>query len=113
MLKQLSQPPCSPQGTPADVLYKGTITRLITEDSASRMERDRDEVLSKGQVVYEGISAHILTFDRKYKVDRWSSTDKPNGFPQTTLLCLHAQAHLLRPLKTRGGAWLSLGNSSA
>lgn len=54
-----------PQGTPADVLYKGTITRLITEDSASRAERERDEALSKGHVVYEGISGHILTYDRK------------------------------------------------
>lgn len=55
-----------PQGTPADVLYKGTITRLITEDSASRAERERDEALSKGHVVYEGISGHILTYDREY-----------------------------------------------
>uniref|UniRef100_A0A8C7C9W5 Nuclear receptor corepressor 2 n=1 Tax=Oncorhynchus kisutch TaxID=8019 RepID=A0A8C7C9W5_ONCKI len=52
------------QGTPADVLYKGTITRLITEDSPSRAERERDELLSKGHVVYEGISGHILTYDR-------------------------------------------------
>uniref|UniRef100_A0A7N8X6N7 Nuclear receptor corepressor 2 n=1 Tax=Mastacembelus armatus TaxID=205130 RepID=A0A7N8X6N7_9TELE len=52
------------QGTPADVLYKGTITRLITEDSASRAERERDEQVSKGHVVYEGISGHILTYDR-------------------------------------------------
>uniref|UniRef100_A0A3P9AIK9 Nuclear receptor corepressor 2 n=1 Tax=Esox lucius TaxID=8010 RepID=A0A3P9AIK9_ESOLU len=48
------------QGTPADVLYKGTITRLITEDSPSRAERDQ----AKGHVVYEGVSGHILTFDR-------------------------------------------------
>uniref|UniRef100_A0A674CQS6 Nuclear receptor corepressor 2 n=1 Tax=Salmo trutta TaxID=8032 RepID=A0A674CQS6_SALTR len=52
------------QGTPADVLYKGTITRLITDDSPSRAERERDELLSKGHVVYEGISGHILTYDR-------------------------------------------------
>ncbi|KAM9744671.1 nuclear receptor corepressor 2 isoform 3-T4 [Menidia menidia] len=52
------------QGTPADVLYKGTITRLITEDSASRAEREREEALSKGHVVYEGISGHILSYDR-------------------------------------------------
>lgn len=56
----------SSQGTPADVLYKGTITRLITEDSASRAEREREEALSKGHVVYEGISGHILTYDREY-----------------------------------------------
>lgn len=57
---------CFPtQGTPADVLYKGTITRLITEDS-SRAERERDEALPKGHVVYEGVSAQILTYDREY-----------------------------------------------
>uniref|UniRef100_A0A8C5G939 Nuclear receptor corepressor 2-like n=1 Tax=Gouania willdenowi TaxID=441366 RepID=A0A8C5G939_GOUWI len=50
-------------GTPADVLYKGTITRLITEDSTSRAEREREEALSKGHVVYEGLSGHILTYD--------------------------------------------------
>lgn len=68
-LKHGSLRPCLPQGTPADVLYKGTITRLITEDSASRIERERDEVLSKGHVVYEGISGHILTYDRKCSLD--------------------------------------------
>uniref|UniRef100_A0A669CAY2 Nuclear receptor corepressor 2 n=1 Tax=Oreochromis niloticus TaxID=8128 RepID=A0A669CAY2_ORENI len=52
------------QGTPADSLYKGTIARLMTEDSASRVERERDEALSKGHVLYEGISGHILTYDR-------------------------------------------------
>ncbi|CAL1616291.1 unnamed protein product [Knipowitschia caucasica] len=52
------------KGTPADVLYKGTITRLITEDSSNRTERERDEALSKGHVLYEGISGHILTYDR-------------------------------------------------
>lgn len=56
----------SPQGTPADVLYKGTITRLITEDSASRAEREREDVLPKGHVLYEGISGHILTYDREF-----------------------------------------------
>lgn len=55
--------PCLLKGTPADVLYKGTITHLITEDSASRAERE--ETLSKGHVVYEGISGHILTYDRE------------------------------------------------
>ena len=56
------------QGTPAvaDMLYKGTIARLVTEDSPSRAERERDEAMSKGHVVYEGISGHILTYDRKY-----------------------------------------------
>uniref|UniRef100_A0A8C5ELJ4 Nuclear receptor corepressor 2-like n=1 Tax=Gouania willdenowi TaxID=441366 RepID=A0A8C5ELJ4_GOUWI len=61
------------QGTPADVLYKGTITRLITEDSTSRAEREREEALSKGHVVYEGLSGHILTYDRE------SLTPKDDG----------------------------------
>uniref|UniRef100_W5MFZ2 Nuclear receptor corepressor 2 n=1 Tax=Lepisosteus oculatus TaxID=7918 RepID=W5MFZ2_LEPOC len=50
------------QGTPAEVLYKSTITRLI-EDSPSRAERAREEALSKGHVIYEGISGHILSYD--------------------------------------------------
>ncbi|XP_057688811.1 nuclear receptor corepressor 2 isoform X2 [Corythoichthys intestinalis] len=62
------------QGTPADVLYKGTITRLITEDSASRVDRERDDALTKGHVVYEGISGHILTYDRPV-----SQTSKDEG----------------------------------
>ncbi|XP_031426191.1 nuclear receptor corepressor 2 isoform X4 [Clupea harengus] len=52
------------QGTPADVLYKGTITRLITEESPNRGERSREEAPPKGHVLYEGISGHILTYDR-------------------------------------------------
>uniref|UniRef100_A0A665WJZ1 Nuclear receptor corepressor 2 n=1 Tax=Echeneis naucrates TaxID=173247 RepID=A0A665WJZ1_ECHNA len=64
------------QGTPADVLYKGTITRLITEDSASRAERD--EALSKGHVLYEGISGHILTYEREY-FSTASQTPKDEG----------------------------------
>ncbi|XP_063346347.1 nuclear receptor corepressor 2 isoform X1 [Pelmatolapia mariae] len=62
------------QGTPADSLYKGTIARLMTEDSASRVERERDEALSKGHVLYEGISGHILTYDRSA-----SQTPKDEG----------------------------------
>uniref|UniRef100_A0A673A1N6 Nuclear receptor corepressor 2 n=1 Tax=Sphaeramia orbicularis TaxID=375764 RepID=A0A673A1N6_9TELE len=50
----------SPQGTPAEVLYKGTITRLVTEDSSSRAERERDEPLPKGHVVYEGIGTPLV-----------------------------------------------------
>uniref|UniRef100_A0AAX7TQC4 Nuclear receptor corepressor 2 n=1 Tax=Astatotilapia calliptera TaxID=8154 RepID=A0AAX7TQC4_ASTCA len=65
---------CFPQGTLADSLYKGTIARLMTEDSASRVERERDEALSKGHVLYEGISGHILTYDRSA-----SQTPKDEG----------------------------------
>lgn len=88
---QVSQAPCSTQGTPADVLYKGTITRLITEDSASRIERERDEVLSKGHVVYEGISGHILTYDRKFHCLFFPFErrfDRQNGSSRTSFLSL-------------------------
>lgn len=47
------------------MLYKGTITRLIAEDNPSR-DRSRDENLAKGHVLYEGISGHILSYDRKF-----------------------------------------------
>lgn len=47
------------------MLYKGTITRLITEDSASRAEREQEEPFSKGHVLYESISG-IVTYDREY-----------------------------------------------
>lgn len=51
------------------MLYKRTITCLITEDSAGRSEREREreDAMPKGHVVYEGISGHILTFDREYQ----------------------------------------------
>uniref|UniRef100_A0A8C1VBW6 Nuclear receptor corepressor 2 n=1 Tax=Cyprinus carpio TaxID=7962 RepID=A0A8C1VBW6_CYPCA len=64
------------QGTPADVLYKGTITCLITEDSPSR-ERSREDTPTKGHVVYEGISGHILSFDRKCtQTCKWGPNSK-------------------------------------
>ncbi|XP_053557806.1 nuclear receptor corepressor 2 isoform X4 [Bombina bombina] len=51
------------QGTPADALYKGTITKIMGEDSPGRTERMREEALSKGHVIYEGKKGHILSFD--------------------------------------------------
>ncbi|XP_041083927.1 nuclear receptor corepressor 2-like isoform X2 [Polyodon spathula] len=51
------------QGTPAEVLYKGTIARIITEDSPNRAERAREEASSKGHVIYEGKIGHILSYD--------------------------------------------------
>uniref|UniRef100_A0A3B3U7X8 Nuclear receptor corepressor 2 n=1 Tax=Poecilia latipinna TaxID=48699 RepID=A0A3B3U7X8_9TELE len=54
------------QGTPADVLYRETISRLISEDSSSRADRERDEAPSKGQILYEGVSGQILSYDREY-----------------------------------------------
>nr|XP_056715065.1 nuclear receptor corepressor 2 [Euleptes europaea] len=50
-------------GTPAEVLYKGTITRIIGEDSPSRAEKAREDGLPKGHVIYEGKKGHILTYD--------------------------------------------------
>ncbi|XP_063171740.1 nuclear receptor corepressor 2 [Candoia aspera] len=50
-------------GTPAEVLYKGTITKLVGEDSPSRVEKAREEALPKGHVIYEGKKGHILTYD--------------------------------------------------
>nr|XP_033811631.1 nuclear receptor corepressor 2 isoform X4 [Geotrypetes seraphini] len=50
-------------GTPAEVLYKGTITRIIREDSPGRAERGRDEAVPKGHVIYEGKKGHILSYD--------------------------------------------------
>lgn len=51
------------KGTPAEVLYKGTITRIIGEDSPGRAEKAREDVLPKGHVIYEGKKGHILTYD--------------------------------------------------
>uniref|UniRef100_A0A8D0L9B1 Uncharacterized protein n=1 Tax=Sphenodon punctatus TaxID=8508 RepID=A0A8D0L9B1_SPHPU len=50
-------------GTPAEVLYKGTITRIIGEDSPSRAEKVREDALPKGHVIYEGKKGHVLTYD--------------------------------------------------
>ena len=56
-------PPPHPQGTPADVLYKGTITRIIGEDSPSRLDRSREDGLPKGHVIYEGKKGHVLSYE--------------------------------------------------
>uniref|UniRef100_A0A8B9SZ86 Nuclear receptor corepressor 2 n=1 Tax=Anas platyrhynchos TaxID=8839 RepID=A0A8B9SZ86_ANAPL len=50
-------------GTPAEVLYKGTITRIIGEDSPSRAEKVREDALPKGHVIYEGKKGHVLSYD--------------------------------------------------
>lgn len=56
-------PPLCLQGTPADVLYKGTITRIIGEDSPSRLDRSREDSLPKGHVIYEGKKGHVLSYE--------------------------------------------------
>ncbi|KAM4049946.1 nuclear receptor corepressor 2 isoform 11-T11 [Anomaloglossus baeobatrachus] len=50
-------------GTPADVLYKGTISKIMGENSPGRVDRMREEPLSKGQVIYKGKKGHILSLD--------------------------------------------------
>lgn len=62
--RRLSRP--HPQGTPADVLYKGTITRIIGEDSPSRLDRSREDGLPKGHVIYEGKKGHVLSYEGEF-----------------------------------------------
>lgn len=59
-------PPLRLQGTPADVLYKGTITRIIGEDSPSRLDRGREDGLPKGHVIYEGKKGHVLSYEGEF-----------------------------------------------
>ncbi|KAG5836643.1 hypothetical protein ANANG_G00230580 [Anguilla anguilla] len=54
-------PALSQPGVAADVLLKGTITKLATEDHCNP-ERSRGEAFSKGQVIFEGESGHILSY---------------------------------------------------
>ncbi|XP_023688841.2 nuclear receptor corepressor 1 isoform X1 [Paramormyrops kingsleyae] len=55
--------PALPQSSmPAEILLKSTITKLATEDLSSP-EKARGEALSKGHVIYEGKSGHILSYD--------------------------------------------------
>ncbi|XP_053327902.1 nuclear receptor corepressor 2 isoform X3 [Spea bombifrons] len=65
-------------GTPAEVLYKGTITKIMGEDSPGRVERLRDEALSKGHVIYEGKKGHVLSLDGN-SVSHTSKEDSRGG----------------------------------
>ena len=47
------------------MLLKGTITRLATEDSSPEKCREEAAASSKGHVIYEGKSGHIITYDGK------------------------------------------------
>ncbi|KAM6163913.1 nuclear receptor corepressor 1 isoform 2-T2 [Rhynchocyon petersi] len=57
------------QGTPAlsqasmpnETLVKGSVTRMPVDESSP--EKSRDEAASKGHVIYEGKSGHILSYD--------------------------------------------------
>uniref|UniRef100_A0A4X1ULM3 Uncharacterized protein n=1 Tax=Sus scrofa TaxID=9823 RepID=A0A4X1ULM3_PIG len=62
-------------GTPADVLYKGTITRIIGEDSPSRLDRGREDGLPKGHVIYEGKKGHVLSYEGGMSVSQCSKED--------------------------------------
>ncbi|XP_034872720.1 nuclear receptor corepressor 2 isoform X5 [Mirounga leonina] len=62
-------------GTPADVLYKGTITRIIGEDSPSRLDRSREDSLPKGHVIYEGKKGHVLSYEGGMSVSQCSKED--------------------------------------
>lgn len=58
-------PALSQAGIPTEALVKGPISR-ITEESSP--EKGREEAASKGHVIYEGKSGHILSYDSKYYV---------------------------------------------
>lgn len=64
-IRMLTPPPL--QGTPADVLYKGTISRIVGEDSPSRLDRAREDTLPKGHVIYEGKKGHVLSYEGQYR----------------------------------------------
>nr|KAF6274233.1 nuclear receptor corepressor 1 [Myotis myotis] len=53
-------PALSQAGIPTEALVKGPISR-ITEESSP--EKGREEAASKGHVIYEGKSGHILSYD--------------------------------------------------
>ncbi|XP_032099722.1 nuclear receptor corepressor 2 isoform X8 [Sapajus apella] len=73
-------------GTPADVLYKGTITRIIGEDSPSRLDRGREDSLPKGHVIYEGKKGHVLSYEGGMSVTQGSKEDgrSSSGPPHET-----------------------------
>ncbi|XP_053521663.1 nuclear receptor corepressor 1 isoform X8 [Artibeus jamaicensis] len=54
-------PALSQPGIPAEALVKGPISRIPIEESSP--EKGREEAASKGHVIYEGKSGHILSYD--------------------------------------------------
>ncbi|XP_053424530.1 nuclear receptor corepressor 1 isoform X4 [Nycticebus coucang] len=54
-------PALSQAGIPTEALVKGSISRMPIEESSP--EKGRDEATSKGHVIYEGKSGHILSYD--------------------------------------------------
>lgn len=59
-------PALSQASTPTEALVKGPISRMPIEESGP--EKGREEAASKGHVIYEGKSGHILSYDSKYDV---------------------------------------------
>ncbi|XP_067866952.1 nuclear receptor corepressor 1 isoform X5 [Heterodontus francisci] len=55
-------PGLSQQGIVADALLKGAISKLATEESGSP-DQSQEEAISKGHVIYESKSGHILSYD--------------------------------------------------
>ncbi|XP_073442235.1 nuclear receptor corepressor 2 isoform X14 [Dendrobates tinctorius] len=84
-------------GTPADVLYKGTISKIMGENSPGRVDRMREEPLSKGQVIYKGKKGHILSLDgnsssQNSKEDnRTSGTSQEASAPKRTYEMMEGQ----------------------
>ncbi|XP_072794561.1 nuclear receptor corepressor 1 isoform X4 [Vicugna pacos] len=54
-------PALSQAGIPTEALVKGPISRLSIEEGGP--EKGREEAASKGHVIYEGKSGHILSYD--------------------------------------------------
>ncbi|KAM7068600.1 nuclear receptor corepressor 1 isoform 12-T12 [Molossus nigricans] len=54
-------PALSQAGIPTEALMKGPISRIPIEESSP--EKGREEAASKGHVIYEGKSGHILSYD--------------------------------------------------
>ncbi|XP_071459158.1 nuclear receptor corepressor 1 isoform X13 [Marmota flaviventris] len=59
-------PALSQAGIPTETLVKGSISRIPIEESSP--EKGREEAASKGHVIYEGKSGHILSYDSKYDI---------------------------------------------
>ncbi|XP_012593331.1 nuclear receptor corepressor 1 isoform X7 [Microcebus murinus] len=54
-------PALSQAGIPTEALVKGPVSRMPIEESSP--EKGREEAASKGHVIYEGKSGHILSYD--------------------------------------------------
>ncbi|XP_038618365.1 nuclear receptor corepressor 2 [Tachyglossus aculeatus] len=62
-------------GTPADVLFKGTVSKLMGEDSPGQAEKVREDALPKGHVIYEGKKGHVLSYDGGVTVAQCTKED--------------------------------------